>query len=112
MKQVILVRQDLKMEKGKLSTQVAHASVEAVLSSSSTKVEAWRAEGMKKVVLKVKDESELRTYLQLAKREKLIARLITDAGKTFFKESTITCLGIGPDDDVKIDKVTHRLRLV
>ena len=33
MKMVILVRSDLHMPKGKLSTQVAHASVEAVLKS-------------------------------------------------------------------------------
>ena len=57
MKQVILVRQDLKMDKGKLATQCAHASVDAVLASSREKVDAWRDEGMKKVVVKVKDEA-------------------------------------------------------
>jgi len=38
MKQVILVRQDIQMPKGKLATQVAHASVEAVLGSSKEKL--------------------------------------------------------------------------
>ncbi len=112
MKQVILVRQDLKMDKGKLATQCAHASVDAVLASSSATIAAWRDEGMKKVVLKVKDETELRHYLQLAKKEKLVAKLITDAGHTFFKEPTVTCLGIGPDEDVKIDKITKHLKLL
>ncbi len=112
MKQVILVRQDLKMDKGKLATQVAHASVDAVLASSPAKVDAWRDEGMKKIVLKVKDETELRHYSQLAKKEKLVAKLITDAGHTFFKEPTTTCLGIGPDSDEKIDKVTKSLKLL
>ena len=112
MKQVILVRQDLKMQKGKLATQVAHASVDAVLASSREKVAAWHDEGMKKVVVKVQDEAALRTSLQLAKKEKLVAKLITDAGHTVFKEPTVTCLGIGPDDDMKIDKITKHLKLL
>ena len=100
------------MEKGKLATQVAHASVDAVLASSREKVTAWHDEGMKKVVVKVQDEATLRTYLQLAKKDKLVAKLITDAGHTVFKEPTTTCVGIGPDDDAKIDKITKRLKLL
>ena len=112
MKQVILVRQDLKMPKGKLSVQVAHASVEAVSKSDIRKIEAWKNEGMKKVVLKIKDEKELLKYQQLAKREKLVAAVISDAGKTFLKPGTRTCVGIGPDEDEKIDKVTGKLKMV
>ena len=52
-KQVILVRTDLKMSKGKVAAQVAHASTEATLRSDDQKIKAWRAKGMKKVVLKV-----------------------------------------------------------
>ncbi|MEK6863038.1 MAG: peptidyl-tRNA hydrolase, partial [Nanoarchaeota archaeon] len=58
MKQVILVRKDLKLSKGKLSAQCAHASVEAVLRSDKEKVNEWRIFS-KKVILKVKDEKEL-----------------------------------------------------
>ncbi len=43
-KQVILVRQDLKLPKGKMAAQVAHASVEAVLKSDKKTVESWRDE--------------------------------------------------------------------
>ena len=49
-KQVILVRADLKMPKGKLAVQVAHASVEAALGSSQEKVNAWKRNGMKKIM--------------------------------------------------------------
>ena len=66
-KQVILIRQDLKLPKGKLAAQCAHASVEAVLKSDSELVKAWRNEGMAKIVLKVKDEKELIRYFQQAK---------------------------------------------
>jgi len=112
MKQVILVRQDLKMDKGKMSVQVAHASIEAVLKSKKDNVEEWRNEGMKKVVLKVKDEKELISYLKKAKNNKLTTALITDSAKTFFKEPTITCLAIGPDKEEDIDKITAELKMV
>ena len=52
-KQVILVRQDLKLPKGKMAAQCAHASVEAVFNSDKSKVDAWRDQGQKKIVLKV-----------------------------------------------------------
>jgi len=112
MKQVILIRQDLKLPKGKLAVQVAHAAVECVLKSDSEKVDSWKQEGMKKTVLKVKDLKELRKYSAKAGRAKLKKAIIKDAGKTFFKKATITCLGIGPDEDMEIDKITGDLKLV
>ena len=112
MKQVIAVRSDLKLPKGKLAAQVAHAAVEAVFNSSQDKVEAWASEGMKKVVLKVEDLKQLQEYQQFAKQEKLVASLITDAGKTFFGTSTTTCLGIGADEEDVIDKVTAKLKMI
>ena len=112
MKQVILVRNDLKMPKGKLSAQVSHSSVEAVLKSDKDNVKEWRKEGMMKIILRVDSEKELLKYNQEAKDSGLITSLITDAGKTFFKEPTRTCLAIGPDKDEKIDKITGKLKLI
>ncbi len=111
-KQVILVRQGLKLPKGKLAAQAAHASVEAVLKSDPSLVKKWRSEGMAKIVLKVKDEKELIKYFQLAKDEDLTASLITDAGKTVIAPGTKTCVGIGPDKEEKIDIVTKELSLL
>ncbi|MBI2546347.1 peptidyl-tRNA hydrolase [Candidatus Woesearchaeota archaeon] len=111
-KQVILVREDLKLPKGKLSAQVAHASVDAMLKTPKKIIDAWRAEGMGKIVLKVKDEAELRRYRQLAEQKGLVTALITDAGKTVLAPGTVTCLGIGPDDESIIDKVTGNLKMV
>ncbi len=113
MKQAILVRMDVKMEKGKLAVQCSHASVESVLKSSKEKVDAWHEEGMTKVVLKVPDLSTLKQYHQKAKVAKLVAVLITDAGRTAFHGTpTMTCVGIGPDEDEKVDKVIHDLKLL
>ncbi|MBI2656920.1 peptidyl-tRNA hydrolase, partial [Candidatus Woesearchaeota archaeon] len=52
-KQVILVREDLKLPKGKLAAQSSHASVDATLKSDKNIVDLWKKEGGKKIVLKV-----------------------------------------------------------
>ncbi|MEK6961555.1 MAG: peptidyl-tRNA hydrolase Pth2 [Nanoarchaeota archaeon] len=112
LKQVILARDDLKLSKGKLAAQVSHASVEAALRSHKDDLQEWRSQGMKKVVLKVKDLKELLMYKEMAEDEGLIVALITDAGHTEVDPGTITCLGVGPDKEEKIDKVTGKLKMV
>lgn len=111
-KQVILVRKDLKLPKGKLAAQVAHASVEGVHRSDKNVVRDWRAEGMKKIVLEVKDLEELHRYQQDAKQSGLITALITDAGHTVVAPGTTTCMAIGPDIEAKIDKITGQLKML
>lgn len=111
-KQVILVRADLKLPAGKLAAQAAHASVEAVLRSAQSDVKAWRSEGMMKVVLKVKDEKELRKYQQHAKDVVLVTAIITDAGRTVVAPGTVTCMAIGPAKVSEIDAVTGELPLL
>ncbi len=59
MKQVILIREDLKLPKGKMAAQSAHAAVEAVLKGDKKVIKKWHQEGQKKVVLKVKNKEEL-----------------------------------------------------
>lgn len=111
-KQSILVRQDLKLPKGKLAGQCSHASVEATFNSDRKVVEAWRKQGMPKIVLKVKDEKELLRYFQQAKDLGLVVVLISDAGKTVIAPGTKTCVGIGPDMEEKIDRITRKLALL
>ena len=111
-KQVILAREDLKLPRGKLSAQVSHASVDCVLKSDKKIIEKWKNQGGKKVVLKVADEKELLKYMSIAENEGLKVALIKDAGHTVVEPGTITCLGIGPDLEEKIDKVTGKLKMV
>lgn len=108
-KQVILVREDLKLPKGKTAAQAAHASVEAVLKSDSANVRQWRAEGMKKIILKVENEGEMLRYNQQAKDAGLVTAVITDAGYTVVKPGTRTCCAIGPDKASAIDAITGKL---
>ncbi len=112
LKQIIIIRTDLKMPKGKLAVQCSHAAVESALNSDKNKVKEWLNEGAKKIVLKAEDEKELLKYNKLAKDSGLKTALIKDSGKTFFKKPTITCLGIGPDDENKIDRVSGSLKMV
>jgi peptidyl-tRNA hydrolase, PTH2 family len=112
LKQVILVRQDLKLPAGKLAAQVAHASLEAALKSNKDRMQKWREAGAKKIVLKVESLEELQIFQQVAGRMGFTTALITDAGHTVVEPGTITCLGIGPDDEEKIDKVTGKLSMM
>jgi peptidyl-tRNA hydrolase, PTH2 family len=112
MKQAIIIRTDLKMGKGKIASQVAHASVESVGRSSDEKVKTWKFGGMKKIVLKVSSEEEIFSLHEKAKKEKLVAAIIRDAGRTQISSGSVTSLAIGPDDDNKIDRVTKNLKLL
>ncbi len=111
-KQVILVRHDLKLPKGKLAAQSAHASVSAVLKADKRAVQQWSLAGMKKVALKVADEKMLYRYVQQAKDVGLVTAVITDAGKTVVAPGTVTCAAIGPDDESRIDKICQDLSLL
>jgi PTH2 family peptidyl-tRNA hydrolase len=111
-KQVILVRDDLKLPKGKLAAQAAHASVEAVLRSDKTAVQTWRSEGMGKIVLKVADEKELLRQLQHAKDAGLVTAVITDAGHTVVEPGTKTCGAVGPASARELDELFGKLKLL
>ena len=109
LKQVIVVRKDLKMPSGKLGAQIAHGSLEAFLNSTKTNQDQWRKSGATKIILQVNSEEELLDIYQQAKQQKLACALICDAAHTFFKEPTYTVVGIGPDDSTIF--FTDNLRL-
>lgn len=63
-KQVIVVNESLKLPRGKLAAQVAHAAVAAFLAAGTEAQQAWLANGMPKVVLQGQAEAELRQLEQ------------------------------------------------
>ena len=111
-KQVVIVRKDLKLSKGKLAAQVAHASLESYKVSSYENQSEWEAWGSKKVVLKCEDIKELLEIQKLVKKSGLPYSLIKDAGKTEIKPGTITALGIGPAEEDEIDKIAGHLKML
>ena len=112
MKQVIIMRNDLKMGKGKIAAQACHASIAAYKKADPLKIKYWEQGGAKKVVLKVNSLKELFIVFEDVKRTKLPFYLVRDAGHTQIPSATITCLGIGPDDDEIIDRLTSHLKLL
>lgn len=112
MKQVIVVNESLKLPRGKLSAQVAHASVASLLVTQQKERQEWLKFGMPKVVLSAENEAEVLSIYKSAIAANLPVHLIKDAGKTVVSAGTITCVGIGPAEAEEIDKVTGQLKLI
>ena len=114
-KQVIVIRTDLNMGKGKMVAQGCHASIDAFIKAQKKcpeVVEKWLREGQKKVVVKVKSQEELMEVFREASIEGLPCSLIRDAGRTQLTPGTCTAVAIGPEREERIDKITGRLKLL
>jgi len=110
-KLTIAVRSDLKLSKGKACAQVGHAVLECYLRQDDERLKKeWLSEGAKKIVLKVQSLEALYAINQAAKRAGLVTAVIQDAGHTEVAPGTVTCIGIGPDTEERIDKVTKDLK--
>ncbi len=113
-KQVIIVRTDLGMGKGKIAAQSGHAAIEAYEKTMKEKPEwakKWKQEGQAKIVLKVQSEKELLEWKKNLEKKFPVA-LIMDAGHTQVEKGTITALGIGPCPEKEIDAFTQKLKLL
>jgi PTH2 family peptidyl-tRNA hydrolase len=113
-KQVIVVRNDLGMGKGKIAAQVGHACVlgaENVRRSHPEWFEQWWT-GQEKIVLKVNSLKELEEVKQGAIELGLPWSEVTDAGHTQIAPGTFTCLSIGPAPEELVDKITSNLKLL
>lgn len=131
-KQVIAVRRDLNMRKGKLAAQVAHASM-AFLSSQirnqqgvvndygSSRYEIWlprvRREWIEssftKVVVSVGSAEELLSLVKRAQDAGIVTHEIVDNGATeFHGVPTLTCAAFGPDESERLDPFTGDLPLL
>lgn len=123
-KQVIVMRHDLKMRKGKQIAQGAHASLSFLtrrlqrsgvlsLADFSPSAQAWISGSFAKVCVRCNSEEELMAIHDKAIAMGLEVHLITDSGRTeFHGHPTRTCLAIGPDEATKIDQVTGHLELL
>ena len=133
LKQVIVMRKDLNMRKGKLAAQVAHSSNKVFLDlchkdkslfdenqftytfnyNKGSNWDKWLNGLFTKIVVSCDSEKELEDLYQKAKDANLPCSLIVDAGLTEFRGiPTKTCIAIGPADPEEINKITSHLKLL
>lgn len=117
-KQVIVMRRDLQMRRGKEIAQGSHASMMFLLNKYDNQTPPteeellWKDGMMTKVCVRVDSEEELIIIYDKALEAGLTAHMITDAGKTEFNGvPTRTCCAIGPHEVSKIDAITRELKL-
>ena len=122
-KQVIVVRSDLKMPPGKEDAQIAHASGAFIFDQLRTQEgphfevklnlpeRDWINHSYSKIVVVAHSEEELVEIGKQATRKGLKVHTIIDSGRTCFAQPTLTCIAIGPDYAIHLDPVTGHLRL-
>ena len=125
-KQVIVMRKDLNMRKGKMIAQGAHASLKVLLDRGravdgdqaytialTEPMAAWLTGRFTKVCVSVTSEAELEAVLQRATDAGLPCAMIVDAGHTeFHGVPTRTCAAIGPAWAEDVDAITGTLPLL
>lgn len=111
-KQVIILRKDLDIGKGKLIAHSIHAALGALRKVESSIIEKWESEGSKKIVLKVDSLKDLKEVENKLKKIKMSYFLVKDAGLTQLKAGTATAIGIGPVKEKEIDEITGKLKLL
>ncbi|XP_042215349.1 uncharacterized protein LOC121861549 isoform X1 [Homarus americanus] len=112
-KLVLVVRDDLKMGKGKVAVQCCHATLKAYkqIQKMNPKVlRAWEMNGQPKVILKVNDEATMMDVTSLAMDAGMITSLIHDAGCSQIAPESPTVLGLGPGSVEVLDQITGHLK--
>lgn len=122
-KQVIVVRRDLSMRKGKLAAQVAHASMKFLVENDTSErgdeitvkltpqEAAWLRGPFTKIVVAADSEDELKDLVLKAKISDVQVHEIIDSGRTeFHNVPTLTCAAFGPDELDVIDEITGHLK--
>lgn len=118
LKQVIVVRKDLNMRKGKMIAQGANASLTAAFAAMNDTLKAvvfreWFHGDQRKIAVGAPDEDTLHRVYAQAQAAGLPCALIQDHGLTEFGGvPTYTAVAIGPAEDADIDQITGELSLL
>lgn len=112
-KQVLVIRRDLNMTRGKEIAQGAHASMITLLENpDDPRMKAWLASPFTKIALSCPDEEEMLRIRAQAQERGMITAMVMDQGRTMFNGvPTRTVLAVGPDRVEVIDEVCGHLKL-
>jgi peptidyl-tRNA hydrolase, PTH2 family len=114
-KQALVVRLDLKIGRGKIAVQCAHAALgasEVARERFPDWWKRWEKQGQAKIALKVPDLETLLKLISGARARRLPYHVVQDRGLTQVPPGTITCIGIGPAPSELIDGLTGDLPLL
>ena len=114
-KQVLAVRSDLDMGRGKIAVQCSHGAVSAAEEARKHFTEWWRGwleDGQTKVAVKVSGLDQIVDLGRRSGQEGLPHFIVRDMGLTQVEPGTITCISIGPGPAAKIDALTGNLPLL
>ncbi len=114
LKQILILRKDLKMSKGKAAAQASHAAVSAaikIMRQNPTLFNQWWNGGQMKVVLAVDSEAQLEEIEARIRRQGVFVSKINDAGRTQLPPGTTTAIGVGPHNQLEVEKITSTLKL-
>ncbi|KAF7011646.1 hypothetical protein CFC21_025924 [Triticum aestivum] len=113
-KMVLVVRNDLKMGKGKIAAQCSHATLglfKKLQQRAPKSLRRWERCGQVKVVVKVESEEDMLVLQGRAKSMNLPTHITIDAGRTQIAPNSRTVMAIlGPAD--MVDDVTGGLKLL
>ncbi|GAB2228482.1 hypothetical protein Droror1_Dr00022603 [Drosera rotundifolia] len=113
-KMVLVVRNDLKMGKGKIAAQCSHATLglyKKLVNRAPKALNRWEMCGQVKVVLKTETEDDMLVLQEKAKLIQLPTHITIDAGRTQIAPNSRTVMAIlGPAD--MVDDVTGGLKLL
>ena len=115
LKMVFVVNHELKMGKGKIAAQVAHAAVKATLACGEqdpSLLDAWFKTGQKKICVKGDSAQHLDQLSSDAKKNGILVNKIHDAGHTQIPAGSFTVLALGPCRDADVEIITGDLKLL
>ncbi|CAN3377307.1 peptidyl-tRNA hydrolase 2 [Diutina rugosa] len=119
-KMVLVVRQDLKMGKGKAAAQCSHATLALYKKITNPTSPAFNPEmvqrweygnGQAKITLQVPNQEEMDILFAQALSLGVNAYIVHDAGRTQIAAGSATVLGLGPAPKAVLDEITGSLKL-
>lgn len=108
---ILVIRNDLKMSKGKVCAQCCHAAIGTYIKASVEAIKIWESQSTTKITVKVNSEDELLGLQLIVEDKNIPCHLVIDEGRTQIKAGSCTVLGIGPAPKTVLNEIIGHLKL-